>query len=78
VPIVLKSGSLNFLEPSGPVKTVMRLIYLLLFHTACISDPFYVYYFMTSVFINIALVRDERMDMENEWSHGERRKPKYS
>jgi hypothetical protein len=28
VPIVLKSGSLNLLEPSGPVKAVMGLLYL--------------------------------------------------
>jgi hypothetical protein len=31
-PIVLKSGSLNLLEPSEPVKACMGLLYLLLYH----------------------------------------------
>jgi hypothetical protein len=40
-------------------------IQMVLFHTACISLPFYVYYFMTLsvVYISIPSVRDEGMDM---------------
>jgi len=55
-------------------------IQMVLFHTACISLPFYVYCFMTLsvAYIIIPSVIDEGMDMENRWNHGERRKPKYS
>jgi len=54
-------------------------IQMVLLRTACISLPFYVYCFMTlsAVYIGIGSVRDEGMDMENEWNHGERRKLKY-
>jgi len=55
-------------------------IQMVLFHTAYISLLFYVYCFMTLsvVYIRIASVRNEGMDMEYEWKHGERRKPKKS
>jgi hypothetical protein len=38
VPTVLKSGSLNLLELSGPVQTVMGLLYLFVFFTLCILE----------------------------------------
>jgi hypothetical protein len=40
VPIVLKSDSFNLLEPSGPVKPVMDLLYLYI-----LTDYYYYYYY---------------------------------
>jgi hypothetical protein len=42
VPIVLKSGSLNFLEPSGPVEAsngiALSFLYTLIYNTGYYND----------------------------------------
>jgi hypothetical protein len=58
VPIVLKCGILNFLEPSGPVQACNGIALLL---------PIYVYMYIYTVYIIWKLREERRMRLFKNW-----------